>query len=183
MQDVKAQIISQVLRQERPFKAQKIHNNLGLGRQLVDYHLKKLLDSGALEKSGLYYSVLDKDALINALGELGENTRLRKPNPNAVMPPSQFSELLQQYDMVVALRTIKHPVANDLRAMMVEKIDKQINELKVRRKYLMAATKSEHRANVILKDKDAVWELLGPGIEQIMGRTEFLEILSETLDE
>lgn len=172
--ETKAMILAEVLRQEGIFKAQKVHNNLGLDRRTVDYHLRKLVESGALEKNGLYYSIADKDILINQVADLHEGPRIAKPK-STVLFPWESEEVSATLDILVALRAIHHPVATDVKVRWLENIDDAVREFKNARKFIASASRTEEKARKILKDKQRVWTLIKPWAAEFTNEQEFME--------
>lgn len=174
MKSTKAMILSAVLHQEKPFKAAKIFNATGIGRSLVQYHLGSLINEGALEKNGMYYAIADRDALINAVGDLEEDSRLKKPKGNLIV-----------FEVLASLQAVKHPVAKDAKRLLLDYYDKEISDLKVRRKYAAQHMKNPKPAQRILKDVDRAWDVITAigGVDELIGETEFKEILKELLEE
>ena len=70
----KAQVISAILKMDRPFRPPHVIDMTGLERQLVYYHLRNFCDNGMLRKSGKVYQIADKEALFDNLLNTAEGT-------------------------------------------------------------------------------------------------------------
>ena len=186
MLTTKALILAEVLKQERPFKAQKIHNNLGLDRSLVHHHLKNLVSSGGLEKNGVYYAVADRDALINVIAELSDGPSVRLVQDTELLGKNA-EKLNNLVRAVAAFRNLEMPYAQDVKRHVNDEIDEAIKQLKVARKFLNEKSYTKQRAiNTLIElglKADMVHDMSVFGLRPIVGKTEFMEAWQKRMDE
>jgi hypothetical protein len=83
--ETKSQIIAAILKAEE-FRAYEIVRDVGCDRQLVAYHLNKLVNDGLLLKNGKTYTVADSKALIDSLisGSAGDKSLETTPFLNGI---------------------------------------------------------------------------------------------------
>lgn len=175
--ETKSLILATLIKQDKPFKVARIGNATGLDGNLIRYHLRALLDNGVLEKNGMYWSIVDRDALINAITELSDEPHIRRPEATKLVPKMEAVNKALEY--AVALRELNHPVAPVLKLEMLKEIDNTIHELKNARKYITRASMNERKARKRTEDIDEVWQYLKVFLAQYTNSVEFEEGFSE----
>lgn len=133
----KVQVISSILKLDRPFRPPAIIDMTGLDRQLVYYHLKTFCDEGWVQKVGKSYQILDKESLLTSLVEVAENTETALMNyRETVIGKTTVQILNAMAESIVAARNFDEPLSLDAKVAFIRKIDNTVKELKRLRKFL-----------------------------------------------
>lgn len=159
MNQGKAKVIGEVLKQQGMFKAATIVTATGLSRQLVYHHLSQLTSEGYLEKDGMKYGVVARQDLIDSLVNVGEN----QVTGLFSTPPTDFDRVLMNkvIDMAVMLRAAKINGAEAMRNTATKELDTMIDECKAAKRYLNSKTMSDKKAlKKLYEGFDEHWELI-----------------------
>lgn len=134
MQNGKVLIYGEVLKHEKPFKAVHIYTDVGLSRQLVNYHLQVMVEAGLVQKDGVYYTVKDKVALIDELMS-SETTKheLLNDQPQFLIDRKRLNDIVE---FNVFARCAKLPAFSNQQSAINLEIDKAISALKQLKRYL-----------------------------------------------
>lgn len=162
----KYQVISAVLKQDKPFKAVKITDATAMSRQLVFKHLNNLVIDGYIQKDGMYYTLINRDALVDRLIESTENV-----GPKLLDKQRGFIgkiELINRAVETVALyRNAKLEGNNELTIGLQQGIDETIKDLKQLRRYLFGKQIEEKSAaKKLYRDWEERWKLIGNEIQK-----------------
>ena len=143
MLETKALIISQILKQNGPFRARHIWEPLGLSTQNVGNHLSRMVDRGLLIKTGITYEVAHKEHLIDELATAREPRYIEKP---VDVGPFLFSRVHYDIDQVVRARVLDMPNAAERHMEANTMIDDAIEQLKLCKKWLNRKAYSVNKA-------------------------------------
>jgi hypothetical protein len=151
MSDAKSLIIAEVLLQERkPFRMSAIVKGTGLRSSHVDYHLKRLVDTGSIEKQGPVYLIVNTEQLIDSL----INSRVVEGPAPQYLNKFPFKSLEKLHLPAIRLgRAIGLPESLEIRTALVEDIDNSIKALKEVRKRLTNDHLDSNSARKRLKEK------------------------------
>lgn len=182
----KAIILGAVLKQEKPFKAAKVFALTELSRSLIRYHLDKFVEDGTLEKAGMYYSIVDRDALINSLADMSEGPTIQLVSSTLLLG-KDADQLNNTIRAVAVFRILELPYYQEVKNNVIKEIDDTIKQLKNARKYINAKSMTQKRALNTLKELE-----VGPkifhgievfGLAPLVGRTEFIEQWEQRMGE
>jgi hypothetical protein len=157
MNEGKAKVIGEVIKQQGMFKAARIVNATGLGRSLVHHHMQNLVAEGFLEKDGMYYGVVARQDLVDALVNIGEN---RVTGLFPIEPPVLDKQLTNEYiEIAVLLRSAKVNGGERMRMLIGRELDKVIDQCKGAKRYLNSKELAEKKALIKLDNNwDEYWE-------------------------
>lgn len=181
MISAKAEILSFIAKQQgKPFKAIHVEQDTMLVRQVVHYHLKKLVADGVLEKDRFHYTAVSNDLIIDLMLRSSDNkvTGLLAGKLELLKDPTLVNATVER---IVVLRNAKSPASKELTTMYVIEVEKTIEALKGLKRYLTTKTIKDTKAHTIVrKDKEVYWEKLGPllmnnGVSRVMFEDFFKE--------
>lgn len=162
MNEGKAKVIGEVIKQQGMFKAARIVEATGLSQQLVYHHLKSLVADGYLEKDGTKYGVVARQDLVDSLVSIGEN------NVTGLFPNStEFSAkfLNARIEMVVLMRGARMKDNDKARMIVAGGLDELIAQCKAARRYLNSKSISEKKAISRLEKE---WETWWPHLQKFV---------------
>ena len=178
MNQGKAKVIGEVIKQQGMFKAITIVTATGLGRSLVHHHVMNLVADGYLEKDGMKYGVVARQDLIDNLVGIGEN------NVTGLFPaPDVFKrkEINEYIELAIMLRAARVNGAEAMRNAIAQTLDTEIQQCKGAKRYLNSKTVSERKAlKKLYENFDELWPKIGEVVkvdknmmyEAIAGRLE-----------
>ena len=182
----KLQVVSAILKLDKPFRPPHIIDMTGLPRELVYYHLKTMCNEGWVTKTGRVYEVSDKEELLNSLVEIAERTETRKMEANGTLWASDSIKTLNGIaeGIVCSLALGDKEIAPEARSMYISKIDKTMKELKQLRKFLNNSQRTELSAAKKLQGQlDDLWESwIGLGLVPSTGKKEWKDSLAEKIE-
>lgn len=177
MSDAKTLILATTLSFHKPFKASHVFQLTELSRELVRYHLTKFTEQGFLEKNGLYYSIQNKDGLLNLLHSEPERASInRLRNTGFIQNAEKWNEWA---DMAAAARKLHLPYASEMADGIVDEIEKTIASLKDLRKYVRSKEMVAYKAAEILHEVSDVYEIFSRELSPHISKTEFVEKATE----
>lgn len=142
----KLQIISAILKLDRPFRPPHIIDMTGLDRNLVRYHLVQLTSDGFLEKIDKTYVVRDQEGLLRSMlheVDAGETTKMKA---KGFFSPDTANKFNYQAEVIIAARALDIQGTDLVKTGLLHKIDESIAELKNLRKYLCNGSKTTRSA-------------------------------------
>ena len=173
-------VVGAILKMDRPFRAANIVDLTGLDRQLVSYHLRKLLDDGYIAKAGLVWTIENKAALFDSLTELTERVETTKMKTSKLMITSEAADSMNDIaDTAINYKLLGFEEGRLIKAEMLERIDRTTAQLKNLRKWLNNTERNQKTAAKMLKGRDKdhdeiLKSLVGfYGITPTMGFQEF----------
>jgi DNA polymerase II large subunit len=163
----KLQVLSSILKLERPFRVSHIVDMTGLDRNLVRYHVMQFVEKDYLEKIDRTYVVKDKEGLLNSLVDSADKLETTLPTfKNTFL--EEETKLLNRAQFMVACKSLDLPMHEAAKRGMLDQIDATIKDLKQLRKYLTNSTKTVGSAQKFMKSMggydpewmDAAWHIL-----------------------
>lgn len=154
MVNMRMNVVSAVLKIDRPFRAATVVDMVGLERQLVWYHLNELVKEGLLEKTGRVYQINSREDLLDSLVELTNQTSVSKMTPSKTMFGFDADWWNSLAEFTVLGKGLHDELSLEMRNHLIRKIEDTINELKQLRKFVNAAQRSEESAARKLHGKD-----------------------------
>lgn len=147
MLETKAMVIHEILKYDKPFKARHIYEEMGCTPQIVHNHLRRLVEKGALIKSSTFFTVANKERLIDELISSTEGRNLDKvePVPWFIMPPQAMKWQIF-VDYVVRGRVLEKTQADDMHGWTNQQIDEIIEQAKRMKKWLNTKSYTKTRA-------------------------------------
>lgn len=180
----KLTIYSAVLKQEKPtFKAASIHQQTGLSRALVRYHLENLVKEGFLEKDGMYYCLVARNQLLDVLTDVSKDS-----STGMLEKDLKFIQVNQLNTIVedsIAMRSAKMNGYRSYQDYVNEELDILITALKRLQRFHNSKTVAETKAlNFIEDNLGVIW----PRVREVMleagiTENEFSKRLLETMGE
>jgi hypothetical protein len=147
----KAQVVSSILKLDRPFRPPHIVDMTGLDRQLVYYHLRTFCDSGMLLKTGKVYQIADKEALFDSLLNITESTETHLMKKTKLIEVIGYNKVAETLVSLLVLDP-QDELAREVKQAYVAEIDKTIQEFKNLRKFIHNSQRGEKSAAKYLKD-------------------------------
>lgn len=186
MSNTRLQIVSSILKIDRPFRAATVTDMLALDRQLIRYHLMQMVNEGLLEKTGRVYQMADKEKLFDSLVEIADKVSTNKMEAaGTLLSKHDVDGLNSLAESIVCARTFHNGMGLDAKDAMIKKLDKTMRELKQLRKFLNAGERSETSAAKKLRGKlDEVYEawVTNLGIVPSVSRQAWKESLAEDIE-
>lgn len=180
----KAQILSELLKMNKAFRARHIVEQTGLSRQLVNHHLSSMVTDGSLEKDGVYYTVADRDSLINAVATIDEGPNMKKAHSTDFISESHAKAINYITDLIVYARNSKAPFHRELKEFWVNQIDDTIRSYKNMRKYATAKSTTLGRARHNLpKDPEEAWTQFGEMLQGYTDKDTFIKEWEEWVED
>lgn len=180
----KAQILSELLKMNRAFRARHIVEQTGLSRQLVNHHLSSMVTDGSLEKDGVYYTVADRDSLINAVATIDDGPSMKKAHSTQFINEELVKALNTIARIIVSSRNTKAPFHREVKEFMVNEIDDTIRSYKNLRKYITAKTMTPKVAQTNLpKDAEEAWGMFGRMLQGYTDKDTFIKEWEEWVEE
>lgn len=169
----KLQILSSILKLDKPFRPPHIVDVTGLDRQLVRYHLDKFREQGYIEKIDKYYVIKDREGLLNSLIESTDKLETALPKAGGFF--KSVTGFNHKAETIIAAKSLKLPMYESARDAVVRDIDDSIKILKQMRKYMYNATKTDNSAKRFFKDFDPeqVWKTLVEGHDATVDLPDF----------
>jgi DNA-binding transcriptional ArsR family regulator len=150
MSDAKSLIIAEILmREKEPFRMSAIVKGTGLRSSHVDYHLKRLVDEGFLEKQGQVYLLVNQAGLIDSL--ISTKSNVAEPKFLNKYPFKEYRNT--HLDGLLYGRAVDLPYHREIKTSMLEDIDNTIKQLKEVRRKIANDSIDPNTARRRLKDK------------------------------
>lgn len=182
--DVKLLILGNVAKFERPFRLANITEMTGLERQLVHYHLTKLVEQGKLEKIGKTYSIINKDELIDSMLDGINNSDIRKIKPAGLLGKETTEHLNKLCAAIVYAKALKLPMSIDMAVFMNRMVDETVLELKALKRYVNNSQPGVRTSAKYFQTNTQLYEILvESGFEPEMNKSAWLAALANRLDE
>lgn len=162
MSNGKLQVVTAVLKQQKPFKASIITMETDLSRQLVYSHLQTLVAEGFLEKDGMKYGIVARNDLLDTVIDLGSNNVMGKLEKiPELFEKSTLDDINYKIEASVIIRSAGTLGYVETRLGYQKEIDDLISDLKKFRRYLNAKTYSKAYAlQRIEKEREAIWKVI-----------------------
>lgn len=155
MNEGKARVIGEVLKQQGVFKAARITQATGLARQLVYHHLTQLTEDGFLEKDGMLYGVVARQELIDSLVNINEKDVVGLLPAKVML---NYDDINRAAEISLNLTAAGLEGHLKLRQKLIEDTDLVIRRFKAFKRYMNSKTISKKKAlRFIEKNFDEVW--------------------------
>lgn len=132
----RTQVIGAILKTHGSFQLALITEVTGLDRQLTYYHVTKLLEQGLLTRSKHTYLIHNRDALLDALMESDQPSKLRQMQSEGIFSKEAADTLNHLVQGIVSAKVLALPDAVEMSVHFNQIIDASIAELKALKRYL-----------------------------------------------
>lgn len=179
MSEAKLLIIAQALKSDHPFRIMHIEQTTGLSKQLVRHHLKLLERAGWLERNGNYYSVAERDELLNEMVAAGLNRRdSHALTPTVLIGENEVTAVNDLAKTYFALKALDFPHANLIKRKLLRLIDESLETLERGRRYVNTSSMRPMPARKFIENQSTLWE----DIRGIVGEELTTEDFNEWLE-
>jgi len=183
----KTQVIGAILKSHGAFKLPIITEVTGLDRQLVFYHVNKLVEQGLLIRSNHSYLIHDRNGLLDALMESDQPSSLRLMHPEGVFSKVSADKLNHLIQGIAFAKTLRLPESIEMSVRMNQVLDDSITELKALKRYLNNAQPGRKKALAFYISADSVkrnldiWDNMVEGydFEPTVSREEWVSEIGE----
>lgn len=179
MSEGKAIIIGTIMKIDKPaFRARHIYEMSSLSRQLIRHHLTALVKNGCLEKNDVWYTISDKDQLINEMIDTGLNKKeASKMTDEEMLDSEVVTQVNNSIIVYLACKALDLEGINLYKKFLVRKLDDAIDSLDKGKRYVNTGGMSPGSARKVLEKYSVagLWAGLSSVLGEVISFDEFKE--------